>query len=190
MTDARPLAYVPAAEVTDLDELRRRIADLSAENTRLRDQQARRFREEKEHRERVEAACRRTWQEDRQASAALFIDGAVRNGLHGINALLYAVEVMPERPKRADLDRLRVNAEMARHVIKLHAEGSESATALDARMRAEVNRLREYVTRTGRALHDAHGESAEAREPGGLGCVCPGCMLIIGMDVGVTDVPA
>lgn len=174
--------------VDELEELRARVSTLSAENTRLRDQQSRGFRQEKEHRERVEAACRRTWQEDRGASAALFIDGAVRNGLHGINALLYAVEVMPERPKRADLDRLRTNAEMARHVIKLHAEHTESATALDARMRAEVNRLREYVTRTGRALHAEHGDDSAIGKPGGLGCVCPGCMLIIGMDVGVTDV--
>lgn len=175
------------SDIDELEELRARVDSLSAENTQLRDQQARRHRNEREHQQRVESACRRAWQDGRKANARLFVEEQVRVVRHGIDALLYVVANLPERPKRADLDRLKHAAELAQQVITLHA--TESPGDYDERVHSEVTQLRRYVTERGRSLHDEHATRIDDPTVAAtdLGCNCPGCQLIVGMDA--TDTP-
>lgn len=171
----------------ELAQLRVDYDRLQAEHIRMRDQMYRRERDLREWEKRVVSARRREQQDwlDNLASgyAAHRANAADRGGLHGVFRL---IRELPDRPKPTEVGNLRRAALVVENAIK--ALVTESPEQFYDRHRAEVKRLRAYIRTTGQKLHAAHGQDVTG--PTYVGCTCPGCELIVGMDVLGDDEPA
>ena len=180
---ARQGSLFDSADQEELDELRARCDVLVAENTRLRDQQAVRIREEREQRERMESAIRRTAERDKVVFASHWIGGLVgERGGHALWWVVRAVKELPDRPTAADVDKVRTAATSAAAVLGQFQSdrSSDAAAAYYQQTKAEVTWLRDFVRRRGQELHAAYGRDAS-------GCTCVGCLLIVDMDVRGVD---
>ena len=178
----------PATVDQELAELRERYAELAAHHTRLLDLAARLRSERSKQEERVRASARRRWESESELATTRWMQQWVRRAQGPFTEVLYRIEQLGEKPKRAQLDDLRMAGVMARDSIKILTEGVPPADVQHARNRAEVTRLREYVLAAGRELHNEHGWVPDG--PTSVGCTCPGCELIVGMDLVDGEAPA
>jgi hypothetical protein len=176
----------------DVTKLKERIVELeaqshaqSAESSRLQDQISRRERDLREWEKRTVSARRRAWEEGCQASASIFVAQQARKARQPLDALVRVASTLGDKPSRQQLTEAVLWARQAKEMLAgIEGGGSmESGPAAQfhAAQRAEVDRLREYTMMAGRKLHKELG--AEIKGPTFTGCDCPGCVLIIGMDV-------
>lgn len=171
-----------AAPVDDLAELREAHAALNREHTALHDRYMRLLTQQQRWSERVRAAARRTATEQVTAFAHLHVRQAITGaGGDAVYHVLRLARELPERPKAAQVRALRSAAENAEHLrVSARDRDGEPGDAFQA-TRAEQTRLRDYIVASGRALHARYG--VDNHDPASLGCECPGCQMIIGMDL-------
>lgn len=171
----------------ELEELRGDYDRLQAEHTRVRDLHARRERDLREWEKRVVSARRREQEDWLDSLANIYVayraNLANRGGLNGVFRL---VRELPDRPKPTQVENLRRAALLVEGAIK--AVVTESPEQFYDRQRAEVKRLRAYIRIAGQRLHVELGQDITG--PTFVGCTCPGCELIVGMDVLGDDEPA
>lgn len=174
-------------QADEVAELREQVAELESQNEamgkelwRYRDQISRRDRDLKAWEERVVSARRRAWEEGCQASASLFVAQQARKARQPLDALIRVVGMLGDKPKAQQLSEAVLWARQAKEMLGF-IEGDDAAGKFHAEQRAEVDRLREYLTVAGRKRHGELGH--EVKGPTFTGCECPGCVLIIGMDV-------
>lgn len=171
----------------ELDELRVDYDRLQAEHIRVCDQSARRERDLREWEKRVVSARRRELEGWLDNLAGLYVERrveAARRG--GLGELFYRVSKLADRPKPTEIQELRRSAVMIENVVR--AIVPESAEQFYERQRAEVKRLRAYITTAAQELHAKFGEDVAG--PTYVGCTCAGCELIVGMDVLGDEEPA
>lgn len=182
---AAPLPF-DGDQSAEVARLREEVAELTASNEQLgkelwryRDQISRRDRDLREWEKRVVSGMRRSWEEDRTHVGYLFVEQQAAKARQEIDALIYQVKNLPEKPKPTDVATLRTWANLATQ--RLGGSSRGQAKAFYENVRAEVTRLRGYITEAAQKLHKELG--AEIKGPTFTGCGCPGCDLIIGMDV-------
>ncbi|MCU1615022.1 MAG: hypothetical protein JWO98_2562 [Frankiales bacterium] len=156
--------------LAEYDKARQEASLLGHENTALIVAQERRDRE-------ARAAARRSVEDDRAAWSQRVLDKYVREALLPITGLIYRIEQLPDRLspkamaafKAATGDTARTVADARRRL------DADEELALVGKQRAEILRLREYVTVAGRTLHKQLTTFSAT-------CGCFGCDLIRGMD--------
>jgi hypothetical protein len=141
----------------------------------------------------VYAAARREAAEDRRAWASMYLGHLIRDSASVINAVIHRAAELPEgRVPLEQARELKSAAERAKWMMSGlvghrqsqfdDARRQNPQISLVEKQRAEILRLREFITATGQQLHAASG----GRTPGQGRCECHGCELIRAMD----DVPA
>lgn len=173
----------PDDQLAELHEANRQ---LNAEYTALHDRYMRLLTQRQRWSERVRAAARRT----EVAHVLAFAELQVRRAMSSVGGdafygVLRLVRELPERPPKTQVRALRSAAENAELLRRHQAEGDGEPAAAYRAQRAEEARLREHITVSGRALHAQLG--TDGGDPESLGCECPGCALIIGMDLTPDD---
>ena len=157
-----------------IEALRADISAIAADRQDISNRYENLLQEQVVHDREVYAAARANAQRDRGGWEATVRRAFHRQYLEPLNVLAYQASILPERPKKADLDPLR-NA--APECLRMLREPPQDAdTRLATQMNAEIQRLRGLVVAAGRQLHSAAGLGEV------MSCRCAGCELIRDMD--------
>lgn len=163
--------------LSDLDLVLRELDMHVKDGRAVQNLYDRMMHEQSDHDRRVRSGAKRAEQDNRLAWSEHFMSHLVSLALYDLNVLIHQAETLPDRPKPADLSRLKTAARDARQTLARQPD-SESLKVAE-HWRAATWRIRDYVTATGRVLH-AKFATAD------MGCTCPGCELIVGMDADET----
>jgi hypothetical protein len=173
-------ADIDATGMTDAEVVLHFLAKHGAEISRLENQVARMRAEENEHRRAVRTSLRRATEDDR-ADWEKWVRKAFHDGyLEPLRILAYQASILPERPKKADLEQLRAAAPECLRMLKEPPNCRE--LRLIARQNDEIQRLRKLIVATGRQLHAAHAGEDTTKCGCERTCACDGCELIRAMD--------
>lgn len=166
---------------TDLsvEEIQDTIQAIAADRQDISNRYEALLQDQTRHDRDVYAAARASAQRDRAGWEETVRRAFHRQYLEPLNTLAYQASILPERPKKADLDPLR-NA--APECLRMLREPPQSdGTRLITQQNAEIQRLRALVLAAGRQLHAA----AAVGEV--MSCRCVGCELIRNMDAEVVE---
>lgn len=173
----------PKDEQSEVDQLRADLAATQAELTKFRDRYQNLLMTQEQRHRRDRATLRRAAQEDTDQFAAVYVVRDVEAAMLPLSGLVYRVEQLGEKASAKQVEELKQAAAQARLILEQRREDPPGARLIKD-LQAEVSRLRDHVMTAGRGLHAAHVAAGGdvGLGPGELGCVCPGCLLIVGMD--------
>lgn len=162
------------SQMGDMEVLQAYIGVGAVERNHLQAQIDRMIREENDASRASRTALRREAEQTRSDW-----EKAVRRAFHGqylepLNTLAYQASILPERPKKADLDPLRSAAPECLRMLREPPQNAD--TRLLTQQNAEIQRLRGLILDAGRREH------AEGAPKTGTYCKCHGCELIRNMD--------
>lgn len=132
------------------------------------------------------SSLQRQAQLDRVRTSQLYLDAAVRDGLHPLTSLVYRVQQLPDRLSPKAMAAFKAAIGDIGYELQVAKRRTETNPGLKllAEQRAETLRLIEHITERGQALHKELATGSD------IGCECPGCELIVGMgDVPLPEVP-
>ncbi|WP_405149492.1 hypothetical protein OG589_14710 [Sphaerisporangium sp. NBC_01403] len=160
-----------SSELSELDQAREDIKGLSGELTRLNDRYMLLLKERGAWERSVRSAAgRAAW--DRVAfSYSYYLVGKVKEPF---GLLCGRIEMLPERPKPDQIERLKWAAADLRKELSKHDNDTSGLVA-------EVTRLRDIVQTQAKNLHERFGNDRAPLAPGGQ-CECPGCELVRSLD--------
>lgn len=182
------------SDLSDAELLNRELTRMQAESRRHENAYSTLLQDQVKYDRSVYASANRTAREAVDARGSLYLNAIIRRSAVPLTGLIYRISQLPERPGPKQVEELKgaartvewqLDGVVTAPVIREVAEHDEGVKLVEAQ-RAEITRLRKFITEQGQALHAAHGprKGEEGR------CECPGCELIRSMDDDRETVPA
>lgn len=160
------------------EELQERLASLTREHQALNDRYMRLLTERRKDSDRTHSAARRKYYEDLlRAIERDQVRYVVERALVPVTGLIYRVHSLGERCSQKKVAELKAAATQADSWLRDARSASNPDQQFAEEAAAEIARLRRYIREAGQRLHTTYAQDTAH------GCECPGCLLIVDMDL-------